>query len=597
MPRKTQKKIIKKLDKRSVLTLAITALATTFIVSGVAVVLFFLMFAGKVYPGVSVLGIKLSGKTVKEVDALIEAQFAVKLPPLVELRFRDRFFLIPVSSVSASLNSQQTAVKIVNYGRQGSVLGNIQAIGQALVSGADFPVEIDLDKTALSQTVASIAAEIDIPLEEPTIYLAEEKASPIIEVTPGRNGRSVDVKNAQSQIITRLKHLSTEPINLKVEEVIVQIADEELIIAKQRAENLLKKTLTLTARDSSISLSGKELIPFILVKGGFNEDKVVNYLTELASKINQPSQDALFQFENNKVTTFRPSKTGLTLDIEKALPVLKEILINLEETDDERLTLALPVKETPPKVTTEEVNDLGIKQLLGKGISYFSGSASERIHNITLLSARLNGTLVAPGEVFSMAATVGDISSATGYKQAYIIKDGRTVLGDGGGTCQPSTTLFRAALNAGLPIVERHQHAYRVSYYEQGGSQPGLDAAIFLPQVDLKFKNDTPAYILIQALVDHDKKMVGFEIYGTKDNRQVYISPVRVWDQTPPPPPLYQDDPTLPQGVIKQVDFAAWGAKAAFDYRITKDGEIVQERTFFSNFRPWQAVYLRGTGG
>jgi vancomycin resistance protein YoaR len=191
---------------------------------------------------------------------------------------------------------------------------------------------------------------------------------------------------------------------------------------------------------------------------------------------------------------------------------------------------------------------------------------------------------------------VGDISLATGYQQAYVIRDGRTVLGDGGGVCQVSTTLFRAILAAGLPIVERHAHSYRVGYYEQD-SKPGLDATVFAPSADLKFTNDTSAYILIQSQVDKSKMTLEFDLYGTSDERKAELGKVRVWDVSDPPPDLYEDDPTLPAGTVKQVDYKAWGAKAAFDWKVTRGEEVLQERTFYSNYQPWQAVFLRGTAG
>jgi vancomycin resistance protein YoaR len=86
---------------------------------------------------------------------------------------------------------------------------------------------------------------------------------------------------------------------------------------------------------------------------------------------------------------------------------------------------------------------------------------------------------------------------------------GKTVLGDGGGICQVSTTLFRAALNSGLPISEYHAHAYRVGYYEND-AKPGLDATVFGPTVDFKFINNTPASILIQTIVDKENNKLLF---------------------------------------------------------------------------------------
>ena len=231
--------------------------------------------------------------------------------------------------------------------------------------------------------------------------------------------------------------------------------------------------------------------------------------------------------------------------------------------------------------------------MVGKGISYFRGSIPSRIHNIQLASLKMNGILIPPGETFSFNKTLGDVSQSTGYQEAYIIKEGRTILGDGGGVCQVSTTLFRAVLNAGLPILERHAHAYRVSYYEQN-SDVGLDATVFDPTADLKIKNDTLAHLLIQTQFDPKNSRLTFELYGTSDGRKITLSKSRIWDQTPPPPDLYQDDPTLPPGKVKQIDWKAWGAKVAFDYKVERNGEILQNRTFYSNYRPWQAIYLRG---
>ena len=151
-------------------------------------------------------------------------------------------------------------------------------------------------------------------------------------------------------------------------------------------------------------------------------------------------------------------------------------------------------------------------------------------------------------------------------------------------------------MDAGLPVTERKAHSYRVVYYEKGNFKPGLDATVYAPSTDFRFKNDTTAYILIQTKVEPSQAKLTYEIYGTSDGRVSAISNHRVWDQQPPPEPLYQDDPSLPAGSVKQVDFAAWGSKTAFDYTVTRNGETLTSRTFFSNFRPWQAVYLRGTG-
>lgn len=326
----------------------------------------------------------------------------------------------------------------------------------------------------------------------------------------------------------------------------------------------------------------------------FQEDVFTDTLDQLTQVINIPVQDALFEFRGGKVTAFRPSKEGREINLEETKKRFSDAVVNLPTSSTRSVVITLPVNPIKPSLTTDRVNAFGIKELIGRGYSEFAHSIPGRVHNVALASAKLHGLLIKPGETFSFNEALGDVSAATGFQPAYVIKEGRTVLGDGGGVCQVSTTLFRAALNAGLPIIERRAHAYRVSYYEQAGYKAGLDATVFAPSVDLKIKNDTPAYILIQAKTDTRNMTLTFELYGTSDGRKPEIYNHVVGGITPPPPDLYQDDPTLPVGVVKQVDFAAWGAKTSFQYKVTRGGEVLQDTSFTSNFRPWQAVYLRG---
>lgn len=327
----------------------------------------------------------------------------------------------------------------------------------------------------------------------------------------------------------------------------------------------------------------------------YSEEKLYEVLEPFMQNLNKDPIDALFTFQNGKVTAFRPSEDGKMVDIEtikKNLNSQFEQILGKQKSQN--TIIPIYVKTLQPKITTDKANNLGIKELIGNGTSLFQGSIQSRIYNITLASTRLNGVLVAPNEEFSFDKALGDVSAFTGYQQAYIIQGGRTVLGDGGGVCQVSTTFFRALLNAGLPIIERNAHSYRVSYYEQN-SPPGFDATIYVPSVDLRFKNDTDNHILIQTEIDPSYQRLTFFLYGTSDGREVTISKPVITNQTPAPAPLYQDDPTLPKGTVKQVDFAAAGANVYFTRKVTKNNKTIISDKFVSNFRPWQSVFLRGT--
>lgn len=322
----------------------------------------------------------------------------------------------------------------------------------------------------------------------------------------------------------------------------------------------------------------------------YDQPQLEKLLDDLALQIAFAPEEALFKFENGRVTAFHQSKSGQKLDKDKAVTDFNQLLSPPKSGKIILQTLAVE-----PKVKTEAANNLGIKELVSEGKSFFRGSIPNRIYNIALASSRINGLLISPGEIFSFNQAVGEISDKTGYKQAYVIKEKRTVLDDGGGVCQVSTTLFRASLLAGLAIIERQAHAYRVSYYEQEGFGPGLDATVFSPSVDLKIKNDTQHSLLIQTQTDQQNLSLTIQLYGTKDQRIVTISKAKIWEEVKPPEDLYQDDPSLPKDQIKQVDFPAWGAKVSFTYNVIRNGEVLQNKTFNSAYQPWQAVFLQGT--
>jgi vancomycin resistance protein YoaR len=298
---------------------------------------------------------------------------------------------------------------------------------------------------------------------------------------------------------------------------------------------------------------------------------------------------------NGKVIAFKPSEEGKTVNTAK---IKENLILQLErifsEQKSQRVTIPITIETILPKITTDKANNLGIKELIGKGTSFFYHSIQNRIFNIALAASKINGALIAPNEIFSFNKVLGDVSAFTGYQQAYVIQNGKTVLGDGGGVCQISTTLFRALLDAGLPITERQAHAYRVGYYEQNGP-PGLDATVYAPSVDLKFKNDTNNYILVQTQVDPQLQQLSVFLYGTLDGRSVTLTKPITSNRTPAPPDLYQDDPTLPKGVIRQIDFSAEGSRVSFTREVTKNGVKIISEKFTSNYAPWRSVFLRGT--
>ncbi len=209
-----------------------------------------------------------------------------------------------------------------------------------------------------------------------------------------------------------------------------------------------------------------------------------------------------------------------------------------------------------------------------------------------LSAGKLRSAVIPPGDEFSFNTIVGDVTAENGFVDSVIIVGDRTEVGVGGGVCQVSTTAFRAAFWAGFPIIERVPHSYWVSWY----NEPGLDATIYTPDVDFRFRNDTAHYLLIQPEVDAAAGRITVRFYGTRPDRAVeMMAPVRA-NLQPAPKPLYVEDATLPAGTIKQVDWGKEGMNVTVNRVITYGDGRVQQDKFVSRYQPWQAVYRYGPG-
>jgi len=559
---------------------------------GGVISLYQIAYSQKVFPHVKVGEIEISNLSLSEAEKELMTSLPRNLDE-IRLKFGDQSWPIDLVYLEIEYLPRKTAEAAFLAGRSQGWQEDIKVRWNRWQSQENLRMEFNFNEERLLEVIDLIVAGIEEESIKPGLSVDKNMA---VELIPGRSGRLVDKEKLKSQLLDNLGRLDFNQIEIPIELIKVELSGDELAIAQERAEKLKTRSLELTAGEYYSSVKEQEILDAISFNGGFDEDEIASMAANLGLSVDRTSQNAVFQFDGNRVVEFKPALTGLKVDQEKAKKTILESLEKLEEGNEDIVKAEIEVEVSQPQIKTEQVNDLGINELIGKGESTFYHSIASRVHNVALTAAKLNGILIPPGEVFSFNKTVGDISAATGYQSAYIIKDGRTVLGDGGGVCQDSTTLFRAILDAGLPVLERQAHAYRVSYYEQN-SKPGFDATVYNPTADLKFKNDTPGHILIQTRIHLRTSYLAIELYGTNDGRVVNISNVRLWGVTPPPADLYQDDLTLAAGTVKQVDWKAWGGKAAFDWKVTRGGEVLQERSFYSNYRPWQSVYLRGTGG
>ncbi|MBD3281228.1 hypothetical protein GF391_00590, partial [Candidatus Uhrbacteria bacterium] len=313
-----------------------------------------------------------------------------------------------------------------------------------------------------------------------------------------------------------------------------------------------------------------------------DETAFASSIRMLAKDIEKESKSGSMEVKDGQIVSFTAGTLGRKVNIQKTL---EPVLTSWPPSS----TFPLVVEEEHGKITGENLEELGIKELIGVGKSNFRGSPYNRTRNITkAVEDHINGILLAPGEEFSMLGALGEIDGAHGWLPELVIKGNETKPEYGGGLCQIGTTMFRGAVDTGLKITERRNHSYRVSYYEPAGT----DATIYDPAPDFRFLNDTPKHVYINAYIVGTE--VIFEFWGTDDGREVIVEDPSIYNITAAPPTKLIETTDLAPGKKRCTESAHAGADAHFKTTITYADGQVREEIFRSHYRPWQAVCLIG---
>lgn len=543
-----------------------------------------LAFRNLIFPKVSISGIGVGGMDKITALRLVEKYFVTN-PSYVILRINDKE-INHLNEIRVERDINWAVEQAYLIGRNGNLMTQVYEQLRKLIYPRDITVPISYDVDELAGYVDQMKTDFNQKPVMPKLVLEDRQ----IKVVFGIDGLEITENQLVKAIVDGWSMPDKQIIDVPRE---VVSAKENPELVNQAIDSLNKwgeRRLKLVQDSYEIVLTQEEMVSLYgLIHESLDRDQFENLMAKIQNQVETEPRNAVFQFEGEKVKEFKPEIIGRVIDVLNFNEKLALALIQAESEE-----LEIPVILSYPEIKAGDINNLGIKELVGEGKSSFAHSILGRIFNVNLAATRINSTIVPPDEELSFNKAVGDISKASGYQSAYIISGGKTVLGDGGGVCQVSTTVFRAALNAGLPITERKAHAYRVGYYEQD-SKPGIDATVYNPTADLKFLNNTGHHLLIQTKVDTTNLKMSVQIYGTKDGRVAFVSEPKVYGQSAPLATLYVDDPTLPLGQLKQIDWAAWGAKVSFNYKVLRGTETLTEKTFYSNYQPWQAIYLKGT--
>ena len=525
--------------------------------------------------------------TKSEIRTRLAADFP--LPQYLSFSLDSQTYQLPVASVSARLDSDKIVSSLLfdflNHGPLHYLTYPYQP--------HTYPLDISYDHIALDSYLSDLSGQVSKPFVPTRFDLVDSSQGKALVVKTGEVGYSIDQPALKNAITAAFANYSlSQPLPIPLVPTGSLASESQVATALAQAQNLIGKTINLTGGSAPFILDDKTLISWVNIDNTTSYDQIRQFVASISQSLNQSPQDAVFDFQDGRVLEFQPSHPGLVVKEDELTALLISTLDSML-SDPRSLDLAIPFKQLDPQITTQSANDLGIRELLGRGTSTFKHSNATRNFNVEKGASIVNRILVPPGATFSFIENLGEVTVDAGFKKAYIIRQGRTELDVGGGICQVSTTLFRAMLNAGVNIIERQNHAYRVGYYEED-MPPGYDATVFIPKPDLRFVNDTGHYVLVRNLYDGVNKSLTYEIYGTSDGRRVEITNYRKWGAAPPPPARYIEDPTLPPGKVIKEETAVAGLKTAFDWTVTRGDEVLHQKTFTSNFVPWAAVYRRG---
>jgi len=569
-----------------------------------------LAYAGRIFPGVSVAGVDVSGLSPN--DAALKLSQTLSFPITGKILFRaaDKVWVASPVELGMVFDPSASALAAYEFGRSGGLFDALSGQIGAGGLGADVSPVLIFDQRVAYTYLQNIAVQVDQPVKEASLLIEGTN----VAAQPGQVGRLVNLDATLIYLGSQLQSFRDGEVPLVIQEAAPKLLD--VSSQADAARRILSQPLTVTVPNYQDGDPGPWTydIPVIanmltvnVVENNGNVEMQVGLdlnalrlsLAELKVYVDRQPANARFIF-NDEIGQIEPisaSSIGRVMDVDASITAINDALLRGEHT------VALVVGEQQPAVAdTATGADLGVTQAIISHTTYFYGSSSERIQNIVAAAGPFHGVLVAPGETFSMGNTLGDVSLENGFAEALIIYGGRTIKGVGGGVCQVSTTLFRTVFFAGFPVVERYPHAYRVSYYEKtisGDIDPnlaGLDATVYFPLVDFKFTNDTPYWMLMETYVDVSARTLTWKIYSTSDGRSVTWETTGPTNVVPPPSPVFEENAELKAEQIRQIDYPAQGADVNVTRTVWREGQIYFSDNVPTHYQPWSAVCEYGPG-
>lgn len=529
-------------------------IAVTLLVVFAGSFLFPYAFADHVTAPLVVLGEPLFGASLRDVPSILAGRSHTLADQTIPVEFRGQTPSLRLGDLGVALDIPATTQVIQRESHR------LTLTPRALVP--EFRVNT-------TQLTAQTKKQFQSTIREPKNASLVISRNGNIQLVKSRAGEAIDTTSLVRDIRFALEGNTPHPLALQIVPAAAPVQNSEVERARALTQQLLEKGLTLTFEDKVFTIAATELprlLEFVeqvdpqqpdnsILGVRLHPQRLRARLAQIAAELDQEPVNAKFEIsqkegEETRVEEFAAPQRGLTLNVESTAGKIAHAIT----IGDAQIPLAVDIQE-PEIAADTDLKNLGIISLLARGESNFAGSPRNRIHNITVGTARYHGLLIPPGADFSFNEHLGPVNGAAGFKPELVIKAHATVPEFGGGLCQVSTTAFRAAVRSGLEIIERKNHSYAVRYY----GKAGFDATIYPGYTDLRFRNNTPGHILIQTKIEGANLI--FEFWGTPDGREVEVDGPSPYNRRP-------------DGAVK----------ATLVQRVKKDGQV-SEKVFASSYK------------
>jgi vancomycin resistance protein YoaR len=570
--------------------------------------------AGKIHPGVRASGVDLGGLTPDQAGKKLGTELAPRYKQPITATFADKTWSIAPATMAAELDTNGTIATAMAYGRGGNFLGDSAYRMVAYFVPVDIDASSTVDANAVNAQLDTLAKGVRLP----TIDAAVVVAGTSISVKPPTAGRELDRDSARRGLMAALPRTRDRVVALSAPVHQAGITEASAQAAADSAKALMAAPATVAYKDKRWILSPDDIskaIGFVVVPEGKSNDaaslvpsgsadppagsaaatgivalgaridpvKLGRVLGPIAGGLGRPAKDAQFVTNAGKVTIV-PAQIGLGPDMRT---LARDLTTSLRAQDAAKRVALMRLGETQPKLTTDKALSYGIVERLSTFSTTFDSGNAPRTGNIRTLSNAIDGSLIAPGATWSLNGQVGERTAAKGYQEANAIVKGKLVPQLGGGICQVATTVFNAIFFSGEPVVERLNHSFYISHYPKG-----RDATVTWGGADLKFKNDTPNWILIKTATDSSSVTVS--LYGTSPGYQVTYTTSEL-KKTSDYPTESTNDPQLPVGTQAVKDGGLPGYKCTVTRTVSKGGSVVRTDKFVSDYKPKVEVVLVGT--